>query len=232
MMSGYSFQSTEELSRAIQYDPDDKLFSGCKLEWSESEFESLMAILRDVPQVDDSRRKDFINALGDILCSQAYNLKSPIWKARKDPNRPYGPHDDIKLINLALNDLSSAAEHIECLSISYGLRAIPGEVHPRIKKCIDELDAALRQIAEEFPNAVHGIRKFEKDQKIRLATRIALAYRKFLGLNPTSTNDGPYFKLFFECSGFLCLPGGRWGDFYQPAFQRLGLSRTDSSSST
>lgn len=217
---------TMRLVKAISDDPENILTTAARLEWDNDERKAVYEIVSRIAPNDDVVCGRFSRKLASILISTAYSLKYPLRNARRDPERPLSPGEDVSLLGSAIEKLQSAADDIERLSIPYGLRTGVAPVHSTILNCIELAKTARAQLKAAYPHEVRGQRRVDKQIKIHLATQIAQALIKQLRYRPTSTNDGPYHRLFVLCTVYLGISGGRWGDYYRPAFDKLGLRRS------
>ena len=216
-------EGTAALQVAIRGTRRVDLTAGTLFKWSNEERENLTVVLAPV-NAQEVHKERFLTELARMMAHEALTAKYPLYNLRGESNRPYSPRTDIRNIDKALKGLEQAQVRYECLSMSWGLRALPVENHVQIMALIGNFTAAREKLARDFPEGVDGKRKFDKEQKIRIATQIAKSFRKHLHVDPVSTSEGPYHQLFMYCVDGLGLKkGGRWPDYYRPAFARLGI---------
>lgn len=221
---GQPIVGTKSLRKAIEDTRTINIASESRFQWGPEEEECLMAALSKV-RVADGDKLRLLSHLAELMVREALVRKYPYHALRIRPGDPYTPCNDIKLLNRIIWHLEGARDAVENLSMDWGLPALGGGIHGQIISLLESTTTARDTIMKIPVKSIDGKRKSLKTQKVRIAIRIAASYRQCLRVDPTSTPEGPYHQVFGFCVDGLGLDaGGRWQEYYRPAFAELGIT--------
>lgn len=195
---------------------------GCSLEWSVDDHFEIDNLLSNLGLEDPQIKNKLLGNLERMLLKEGHTRKFPPWIARKSTESPYGSKPDRDSLKKAQLHLQKAISAIEDLGLEFGLRYIPGNSHPLLLSVLEGLESASTAMQNDFPKTVHGKRRFDKWHKKRWACDLAWVFKHSLGIQPTSTMEGPFYSLFVFVNNALGFKGvGKWEEYYPEALKAL-----------